>query len=259
MRFPGLVKQYMGIISSRKVVYFLFLIYLIFAVMILVLRASHFARILNKALSIADGFSMFSYCQMYPLLIIPVTSIVLITLFQYDFNIFIIVRQKARKVMWFKQVAVVLMASFIINILLIIIIGVITSMLTQTAINWDSNTSLFYKMNNNKTLTENPSIAVVILSTFLTSFFSVSIMSMLMIFAKWIDKTIHGFIFMLAICSIDTFYPSFFALNSTYFPNWSKYESIFTVLILPALIMVAIIFLGVLAVPRKEFLNANEK
>src|SRR5665647_2195305 len=192
----------MGIISSRKVVYFLFLIYLIFPV----LWASHLAGVLNKALSIADGFSMFSYCLIYPLLIIPVTS-------------------------------------FVINILLIIIIGVITSMLTQTAINWDSNTSLFYKMNNNKTLTENPSIAVVILSTFLTSFFSVSIMSMLMIFAKWIDKTIHGFIFMLAICSIDTFYPSFFALNSTYFPNWSKYESIFTVLILPALIMVAIIFL----------------
>lgn len=256
MRLFNFIKQYWTIALSNKLMLSLYGLYLVVVCMIPIAWCSTLAKMNHLNFTIADVFSMFGDPRVYPLSMVPFTALVVISLFRYDFRPSIIIRHRSKLTLWLKQVVITFLSSFIINIFVVVILLVASSFFTRQTINWNTFESLFNLLTL-KILAENPSIVMVIVMCFLTSFFSVSIMTLLLMLTNWMNKLIYGYLLLLIICSFDLRYSGFFRINTIFFPRWLEYENMYIILIYPIIITLGLILFGMLAFKRKDFLDVK--
>jgi len=256
MRLSNFVKYYWGIALSNKLMLSLYGLYLVVVCLIPVSWCSTLAKMNHLDFTKADVFSMFGDNKIYPLSMIPFTALVMVSLFPHDFRPSIVIRYRSKLKLWLNQVSIILISSFIINMFVVIILLVVSNYFTRKTINWNTFESLF-NLITKKILEGNPPIVIIVLMCFITSFFSVAIMSILLMFAKWMNKLIYGYLLLLIICSVDLRYSGFFRVNTIYFPRWLEHDNILHVLTSPIIITFGLILFGVLAFKRKDFLNGK--
>jgi len=181
---------------------------------------------------------------------------------KYDFNANLILRYKDKKIIWLRQSLHILINSFFImcsTIIFNFIIGIINRKVTY---NWDSEDSLFFR--RTKGMVAYNKAFIVIISTIIIGTLIISIVSILCNLIYWITNSqIISSLVVISFCLWNTYRPQFFLnlfsktkLNENDFITGNKI--MLDIIILP-LIIILLIFLSIIVIRKKEFLNDTRR
>jgi len=181
---------------------------------------------------------------------------------KYDFNANLILRYKDKKIIWLKQSLHILINSFIIICCTVIFNFIIGTINGKVAYNWDSADSLFFRKTEGMMVQDKQ--YVVILSTIIIGTLIISIVSILCNLIYWITNSqIISSLIVISFCLWNAYRPQFYfnlfsktKLNEIDFVTGNKL--ILDIIILP-LIIIFLIFLSIIVIRKKEFLNDTRR
>lgn len=181
---------------------------------------------------------------------------------KYDFNANLILRYKDKKIIWLRQSLHILINSFFIMCSTVIFNFIIGTINRKVTYNWDSEDSLFFR--RTKGMVAYNKEFIVIISTIIIGTLIISIVSILCNLIYWITNSqIISSLIVISFCLWNTYQPQFFLnlfsktkLNENDFITGNKL--IFDIIILP-LIIILLIFLSIIVIRKKEFLNDTRR
>ena len=181
---------------------------------------------------------------------------------KYDFNTNLILRYKSKKYIWLRQSVHIIINSFIIICSVVIFDFIIGIIYRKVTYNWNSEDSLFFSKTHG--LLAYDKQFIVIISIIIISTLTISIVSILCNLIYWITNSqIFSILITICFCLWNVFKPGFYfdlfsktKLNEIDFITGNKL--VLDVSILP-LILIVLIFLSLVIIRKKEFLNDTRR
>lgn len=177
---------------------------------------------------------------------------------KYDFNTNLILRYKNKKIIWLKQNLHIIMNSFIIMCSVAVFNLIIGGIKQKVTYNWDSKDSLFFRITKGMLIKDKQ--VIVIVSTIIIGTLIISIVSILCNLIYWITNSqIISMLIVISFCLFNVFKQRFYfniftkaKLKEIDFITGNK---IVPDIIILSCIIISLIFLSIIIIRKKEFLN----
>jgi len=190
------------------------------------------------------------------------TAYLSIYITKFDFNTNLILRYKSKKVIWFRQSVHIIFNSFIIICSVVIFDFIIGIIYRRVTYNWDSEDSLFFRVSHGMVAYDKQHIAII--STIIIGTLIISIISIICNLIYWITNSqIMAILITICFCLWNVYKPGLYfdlfsktKLNAIDFVTGNKL--VLDISVLP-LILIALIFLSLFIIRKKEFLNDTRR
>lgn len=207
--------------------------------------------------SLADCFVFVTDKFFFALFIIPISVFLLQHLKKNDSNIFVIIRQRSRQLVWIKEVFKTFIFSLCLATYFIICTFIMGSFCSTSFFNWNRSASVYYLANNS--VADNISLLNIIVIFFIFCVQILFVMNTLFQLILWItNKYVLGWIVILSIGVWDMFqqtYPVIYGRLTITHSIWERSDLINISILYGILVGLAIFLFGKSIVKRKDFLN----
>lgn len=208
--------------------------------------------------SIADNFVMLARDDFFPISIVSVSILLLVSFFKYDFRAISIIKQKTKISMWLNQVKQVFFLSALLSILMFSFALLLSLITYDEIINFSKEASLFHFFTKS---TKSLPLYMIILVCFLSSIISFITTFLVILLSKWIfNSYVIGFITVIIVIWNDIVndeFNIFFGRNSSFYYHWLNIPKMILDFLSALFIIIILIVLGIIIARKKEFIDAN--
>lgn len=231
------------------------------------------ANMKGLGFTLSDACILLTRPILFGITIVPLFVFLISVLLKYDFNSTGIIRRKSRQGLWLKQVGNICAFSALAALYLTFCSGIISIFITKDICNWNEKHSFFFSAMLAQAATDKsgtvipqtiavpPSIVEISGMLFLFSFFSIAVMSIIVLLIKWLSESyVIGFASIIMIALLDWYsVPVFYTYSSISYEQWVKNVPVICNILYPAIWIFALTTIGWIFSKRKDFLSVQQK
>lgn len=190
--------------------------------------------------------------------LIPISLVLLAQLFKHDFQVPFLIRQKSKRSLWQKQIFKTVVTSMLLTTYIIIVTLIIGMLYSTTYINWHSDFSLYFRVN--EVVAENIAFGHVIALFFIMSVLLCSLINIIFQFVNWLSNNqLPAWITILIIAGWDLVAIRgqflIYGRLSIHYKYWYEFWKLITNISFGVGAIIILVIIGTFIAKKRDFLN----